>query len=65
MALLRTLDKGSVEALFQQQVTGEDARRIVVQATGRSHAEHAAPAGACAEPDCVVAKMQAPFVRKR
>lgn len=65
VALLRTLEKDSVEALFQQQVTGDDAHRIVVQATGRSHAEHAAPAGACAEPDCVVARMQAPFVRER
>ncbi|MBO87298.1 MAG: hypothetical protein CL927_18275 [Deltaproteobacteria bacterium] len=65
VSLLRDIEKADIEALFAEEVLGKSARRIVVQATGRSHAEHAAPAGACATPDCVVARMDAPFTRKR
>ena len=65
VALLRDVEKSDVEELFAEQIQGASARRIVVQATGRSHAEHPAPSGACPSPECVVARMDAPFVRAR
>ena len=63
--ILASVEKSDVEAIFSESVQGGSARRLVVQATGHSHAEAPEPEGACAEPACLVERMDAPFVRER
>ena len=66
VGLLTALDKAEVEALLAEAVLGDKARRLVVQATGRTHADTPAPDGACADTACVVEKMGgAEVVRER
>lgn len=65
VARLAEVDKAEVEALFATAVRGEAARRLVVQATGRAHAEAARPAESCPDTACVVARLPEAFERAR
>ena len=63
--LLKSVEKSDVETIFTDAVRGDAARRIVVQATGRTHADAPAPEGACTDPACLAERMDPPFVRTR
>lgn len=65
VGLLTALDKQEVEQLFADAVRGEAARRLVVQATGRSHADSPPPEGACPELACALEKIDGEVVRVR
>jgi secreted Zn-dependent insulinase-like peptidase len=61
--ILEGMGKAEVVALFEEQVRGETARRLVVQATGRAHA--GAVDGGCEGLGCVVEGMAGEVVRGR
>ena len=63
--LLGPVTKAEIQTLLASQVLGDEARRLVVQATGRAHAGAPLPEGACADTACVVERLDGEHVRER
>jgi secreted Zn-dependent insulinase-like peptidase len=63
--LLESVEKSEVESVFMTAIRGDAARRLVVQATGHTHADTPVPEGACTDPSCLADRMDPPFVRQR
>ncbi len=65
VAALQNVDKPTVQALLADSVRGDKARRLVVQATGRTHADSPPPDGACPDTACLVERFPGVVSRAR